>query len=160
MTNRTKPQTRTRLTDVAFCSCASLRKAARAVTQSFDAALAPVGLKATQFTVLATVERLGEAPLTRLAEALVMDRTTLTRNLKPLERAGWLRLSEGEDRRVRRIALTRRGRALLDRARPLWQAAQSRVVEGLGEQRWSGLFDGLAATVALTKGPQEGRVRE
>lgn len=159
MADKTNTRTRNRPDDVAFCSCANLRKAARAVTQSFDAALAPAGLKATQFTVLATVERLGEAPMTHLAEALVMDRTTLTRNLKPLERAGWLRLSEGEDRRVRRIALTRAGRALLNRARPLWQAAQGRVVEGLGEDRWSGLIDGLAATVALTRNPQGGRAR-
>ena len=70
-------------TDLAACACANLRKAARVVTQAYDKALKPTGLRATQFTVIATLATEGDAPLTRLAEALVMDRTTLTRNLKP-----------------------------------------------------------------------------
>ena len=74
--------------DVALCTCANLRKATRVITQAFDAALQPTGLKATQFTVLATLARQGDGPLTLLAESLVMDRTTLTRNLKPWSARG------------------------------------------------------------------------
>ena len=87
--------------NVAACTCANLRKATRVVTQVYDAALQPVGLKATQFTVLAVLAERGEAPLTRLAETLVMDRTTLTRNLKPLVREGFIRIEPGVDEAAR-----------------------------------------------------------
>ncbi len=96
--------------DVASCTCANMRKASRVVTQSFDAALRLAGLKATQFTLLATLSKRGDLPLTRLAEALVMDRTALTRNLKPLVGKGNVRADRHEDQRVRRISLTDAGK--------------------------------------------------
>jgi DNA-binding MarR family transcriptional regulator len=138
-------------TDVVDCTCANLRKAARVVTQAYDAALQPVGLKATQFTLLATLTRLGDAPLTRLADALVMDRTTLTRNLKPLVREGFIRIDQEEDQRVRKVSLTDSGRVVFDKALPRWQQAQSRMQKSLGQERWSGLLDGLAATVTVVR---------
>ena len=95
MSNQTPP---TKQTDVSICACANLRKATRAVTQVYDAALRPSGLKATQFTLLATLATLGDPPLTRLAEAMVKDRTTLTRNLKPLIAKGSVRVAEGDVR--------------------------------------------------------------
>ena len=139
--------------DVAACTCANLRKAARAVTQAYDSALQPSGLKATQFTMLATLDRRGGAPLTRLAEAMVMDRTTLTRNLKPLVRKGFVRIDHEEDQRVRRIGLTPAGREVLEAARPLWERAQSRIAEGLGRRRWSGLLGDLSATLEAVRNP-------
>lgn len=139
--------------DVAACTCANLRKAARVVTRAYDAALQPVGLKATQFTLLATLAEGGDAPLTRLAEAMVMDRTTLTRNLGPLERRGLIRIQPEEDQRVRRVTLTSAGRQLFEAARPHWDRVQSRLADGLGQDRWSGLLRDLAATVELTRAP-------
>ena len=105
--------------------------------------------EATQFTLLATLERQGELPLTQLAEALVMDRTTLTRNLKPLIARGLVQDSPEADRRVRRLSLTPAGRAVLAEALPLWQAIQSRFVAGVGRKGWSELLDSLAATLRV-----------
>ena len=122
------------------------------VTQVYDAALQPTGLRATQFTLLATLSKRGDLPLTRLAEALVMDRTTLTRNLKPLVDKGFVRIHQDEDQRVRRISLTDAGRNMLDEALPNWRKAQSRLVEDLGRERWSGFLDDLTETVALVQG--------
>ncbi|MFQ5776073.1 MAG: MarR family winged helix-turn-helix transcriptional regulator [Kiloniellaceae bacterium] len=137
--------------DLSACTCANLRKAARVVTQVYDAALQPTGLKATQFTVLAMLSKRGDLPLTRLAEALVMDRTTLTRNLKPLVGKGFVRIDQDEDQRVRRISLTGAGKDIFDEALPLWRKAQSRLVESLGRKRWSGFLDDLAETVNLVQ---------
>ena len=91
------------------CACFSLRKAARAVTQLYDDALKPARVLATQLPLLATSARLERATVTKLAEAMVMDRTTLTRNLRPLERDGLLRTEPGADRRVREVSLTKKG---------------------------------------------------
>ncbi|MFB3150664.1 MAG: MarR family winged helix-turn-helix transcriptional regulator [Alphaproteobacteria bacterium] len=136
---------------MAACTCANLRKAARVVTQAYDAALQPAGLKATQFTLLATLAERGDAPLTRLADALVMDRTTLTRNLKPLIRKGLIRIEHEEDQRVRKISLTEAGRRVFEDARGQWEQAQSWIVESLGQERWSGFLEDLMATVAVVR---------
>jgi len=138
--------------DLTACTCANLRGAARVVTQAYDAALLPSGLKATQFTLLATLAKRGSLPLTRLADALVMDRTTLTRNLKPLVGKGFVRVDRDADHRVRRISLTDAGRAALNEAIPHWRKAQTRLVKSLGRARWSGFLDDLAETVALAQG--------
>ena len=139
------------VTDVAACTCANLRKAARVVTQAYDAALQATGLKATQFTLLATLAERGDTPLTRLADALVMDRTTLTRNLKPLLRKGFIRIEHEEDQRVRKVSLTKAGRRVFEEAHPQWEQAQARIFEGLGQDRWSSFLDDLAATVTVVR---------
>ncbi len=138
--------------DLTACTCANLRKAARVVTQAYEAALQPTGLKATQFTLLATLSKRGDLPLTKLAEALVVDRTTLTRNLKPLVGKGFVGVGQDGDQRVRRISLTDAGKDILDEALPLWRKAQSRLVESLGRERWSGFLSDLTETVALVQG--------
>ncbi len=125
--------------DVAACTCAALRRATRAVTQQYDAALRPLGLTASQFTLLATLERTGDLPLTRLAEILAMERTTLSRNLRPLERRRLLRMVCARDRRIRKVRLTPEGVRLLEQARPLWRDAQSGLTRRLGRARWSRL---------------------
>ena len=100
----------TKLREVArACACANLRKAARAVTQLYDAALAPSGLKATQFTLLVTSRLSGEATINGLAERMAMDRTTLSRNLKPLVRDGLLEVSPGGDGRTRLVRISLEG---------------------------------------------------
>jgi DNA-binding MarR family transcriptional regulator len=125
------------------CTLLSIRQASRAVTQIYDASFAPVGLKGNQFTLLTAIARMGEPTITRLGEGLVTDRTTLTRNLAPLERAGLVRIQVGADRRSRIVTVTPRGSERLARAYPLWKRAQARVVKALGRSRWKGLLDHL-----------------
>jgi DNA-binding transcriptional ArsR family regulator len=93
------------------CACFNLRRAARAVTQLYDHTLAPSGLRATQVTLLVALAKAGPVPFTRLASALGMDRTTLTRNLAPLERDGFVTQSPGADRRVKLVRITDAGLA-------------------------------------------------
>ncbi len=133
----------------ANCTCFNLRKAARAVTQAYDEALKPIGLRATQLQLLAVIAAKGPAGMTELARTLVMDRTTLTRNLKPLLQQGLLEGVEAADQRQRPIAVTERGRDMLDQARPHWTRVQTRMVEGLGEERWSRLLRDLNESVRL-----------
>ena len=127
------------------CSCGNLRRASRAVTQLYDGVLQASGLKATQFTLLVAAAELKSAPISQMAEALVMDRTTLTRNLKPLVKDGLLTVEPGEDRRSRWIRLTPKGRRVLAEALPLWDRAQNRVIQGLGRARWQRLIGDLKA---------------
>ncbi len=131
----------------ANCTCFNLRKAARAVTRVYDEALKPSGLRATQFSLLGVVANRGPAGMTELAKALVMERTTLTRNLKPLMDQGFLQVVEGADRRQRPIAMTPRGQKALDRALPAWRRAQAKFADGLGRARWEDLLRGLDETV-------------
>ena len=101
---------------LADCTCLILRQAARAVTEMYDQALKPCGLGVTQFALLGAVARRGPAGVTELAKALAIDRTTLSRNLRPLVDRGLLQAVGSADRRQRRIALTSRGRDRLARA--------------------------------------------
>jgi DNA-binding MarR family transcriptional regulator len=130
------------------CACANLRKAARAVTQVFDEALGASGLRATQFTLLVTVRLAGEATVRELAEMMAMDRTTLSRNLKPLARDGLLEVRPGEDGRTRLARITPEGERAIGEAYPLWERAQKAVVGVLGEERYEALLGDVALTVA------------
>jgi len=108
------------------CSCLSLRQASRYLTQKYDEALAPAGIRITQYSVLAVLKRLGPSSVQRLADALVMDRSTLGHNLRPLEKSGLVALAvHPEDRRAKRLVLTSDGEAKLKEARPLWRKAQN-----------------------------------
>lgn len=132
---------------IELCAHANLRKAMRVVSQAYDAALKPSGLRATQFTLLAVVAASGEMPVTRLAETLVMERTTLTRNLKPLQAQGWLKIGRDADERVRLISITDAGRRVVADATPLWREAQARMKASIGRTRLSRLLDDLAVVV-------------
>ena len=116
------------------CACYNLRRTSRAVTQVFDAYFEPIGLKATQFTVLAALsyENKGRPTVTHLASALVLEQSSLSRNLAVLERQGLLVLEPGDDKRERIVQLTRAGRALLARGYPLWKQAQAAVAGAVG----------------------------
>ena len=107
------------------------------MSQFYDSVLAPCGLKSTQFAMLTEIDRRADAPPTirDLAEALVMDQSTIGQNLRPLEREGLIALVQDEaDRRSRRIKLTKVGRARLAAALPLWSAAQARFESGFGKR--------------------------
>lgn len=132
------------------CAVFNLRKAARAVTQRYEEIMKPSGLLPTQFTLLMAICALGPVTISRLAEALLMDRTTLTRNLKPLERDGLLEVMPGKDQRSREARLTEQGRRQLEQALPLWRQAQNRMRRAFGAKRLEGLLGDLTdiATVA------------
>lgn len=133
------------------CTCLNLRKASRVVTQLFDQVLQPSGILANQFTLLAALSVAESVSISRLAQELVMDRTTLTRNLKPLERDGLIRIEPGQDQRMRVVSLTPKGQAVLAQALPLWKQAQTKVIKQLGQDRWQSLLSHLSDTVSLLR---------
>jgi DNA-binding MarR family transcriptional regulator len=133
--------------ELATCTCFNLRQAARAVTQVFDEALKPAGLRATQFSLLAVLSKINSATITQLSQFMVMDRTTLTRNLKPLESLGWVQIVPGEDRRQRTVSLTSKGQETLAKALPFWKKAQTFAVDRLSPARWQRLIKDLGQTV-------------
>src|SRR5215831_7862920 len=121
------------------CVCTKVRAAARAVTNAYDEALRPSGLRATQFAVLAAVGADGAVSITALAQRLGMDRTTLSRNLGPLESAGLVKLGNEGWRRSRMLEITRKGRTQYDKAVPLWEKAQHALHRKLGDRSWAGV---------------------
>ncbi len=127
------------------CANFNLRRASRALGQVYDAALRPLGLKGTQFSLLTALALLGPVPLSELARELGMDRTSLTRNLRPLLREGYVRDDRGEDRRLRILELTDAGRRIYREALPLWEAAQGGIEERLGVERLTRLLADLTA---------------
>src|SRR5467141_5102698 len=119
------------------CVCNTLRMASRAVTQLYDDVLRPSGLRVTQFSILRTIARLGEANLRQLEDMLAIDQTTLTRSLNLLERDGVIERVPHPDRRIKAMALTSKGRKALEVARPLWAQAQAKVLRELGTSAWA-----------------------
>src|SRR5216683_4104399 len=96
-----------------ICNCLALRQAARRVTQLYDQALTPVGLRVTQYSLLTHIEQVGPIALNPLAEAMVMGRATIGHNVRPLEARGLVQLEVGEDRRSREVSITQAGRDML-----------------------------------------------
>jgi DNA-binding MarR family transcriptional regulator len=139
----------------AECAVVNLRKTARAVTRLFDEVLGPSGLRATQFSVLVAVALADPPTMTRIARALVMDPSTLTRDLRILERAGMVKTAGGTDRRTRFVALTPRGRERLAAALPLWEQAQHQVARSVGGARWREILHGLSAVQTLARDSKE-----
>jgi DNA-binding MarR family transcriptional regulator len=133
------------------CMCASLRRAARAVTQRYDEALRPAGIRLTQFTLLQVLSLTG--PLTQgvLGQQLAMDSTTLSRTLLPVEKAGWIRSRPGSDRRERYVEVTKAGLKTLSRVTPVWEAAQEELRRRLGEDGWAALGPMLTATTRAAR---------
>lgn len=128
----------TQLTPIAAtCACFHLRKASRAVTQLFAENMTSTGLQGTQFTILVAVAIAGSSAISDLAEGLAIDRTTLTRALKPLVKRGLVVVEPGKDRRIKVVSLTPEGYTVMSQAIPFWQEAQARVVENLGEEKWN-----------------------
>jgi len=136
------------------CLCANLRRTTRAVTHLYEEALRPLGLRATQFTILQVLERTGEITQGGLGELLAIDSTTLTRTLHIMRRNGWIAERPGEDRRERWLGLAKAGRAQLVRATPAWEKTQSRLAKKLGEGPWHTLFTltGELTSLATSQG--------
>jgi DNA-binding MarR family transcriptional regulator len=126
------------------CACSRLRRASRSITGAYDQALAPAGIRVTQFSVLRTIARIGTVSISVLADEMALDRSTLGRNLGPLQREGLVTLSEGDDLRERSVALTAKARRLLDKALPRWEQAQRRIEALLGKDDLERLYALLA----------------
>lgn len=130
------------------CNATAMRKASRRLSQLYDDALEPSGLRSTQFAILAELDRRSSDPPTMrvLADALVMDRSALGHNLRPLQRDKLIALDESsEDRRRRHVVMTPRGNAKFNEARPLWQSAQDRFAEVFGRAKAAELRTTLLA---------------
>jgi DNA-binding MarR family transcriptional regulator len=122
------------------CTCLAVRQAARHITQFYDQHLASAGLRTTQFSILAKLVRLGPMTINALADELVMDRTTLGRNILPLEREGLLTIAPGrEDRRSKELSVTPAGIDRLHAARKGWRKAQAEFATTFGVKRTAGL---------------------
>src|SRR5258708_93027 len=116
------------------CMCASLRRGSRGLTQLYEDALRPAGLRATQFTVLQALSLAGEVTQGELGQILAMDSTTLTRTLTIMGRSGWIAKRRGEDRREWRMRLSKAGKAQFKSALPHWEKAQTQVRHQLGDK--------------------------
>lgn len=116
----------------AECTNFKLRQLARRVSHLYDAELGGIGLKTTQYSLLAHVVNLSPVRPVDLAEAMAIDASTLTRNLKPLIEAGFIRVAEGADGRSHVLAITDAGRAKRNEGRRCWQAAQDQLAQLLG----------------------------
>lgn len=135
------------------CNCLALRQAARHVTQFYDQCLAPAGLRTTQLSILARLQRLGPLTINALARELVMDRTTLGRTMLPLERDGLITVgTDTSDRRSKVLQVTPAGLKRIRVAGKYWTEAQSRMEEAFGAERTTNLHNELVALAASDLG--------
>ena len=123
------------------CMCASFRRASRVLTQHYEKALRPLGLRSTQFTLLQALSLAGEVSQGALGEILALDSTTLTRTLAIMERQGWIASRSGEDRRERLLSLSKDGTAEYKRALPHWEKVQQELRAQFGNKRWNELLN-------------------
>jgi DNA-binding MarR family transcriptional regulator len=119
------------------CMCASFRRCSRALTQLYEKELRPLGLRATQLTILQVLSRAGEITQGKLGEFLAMDSTSLTRTLAIMIHRGWITERRGEDKRERWLRLNSAGESQLKRVEPLWEQVQSRLRRQLGTDNWN-----------------------
>jgi DNA-binding MarR family transcriptional regulator len=131
------------------CNCTALRKASRRISQLYDTALVPTGLKTTQRAILSEIGRSGPIAVGKLADALVMDSGALAHTLKPLERDGLVTVTiDPDDRRNRRVALTRQGRAKLVETDAFWARAQRGFETAFGRAESASLRDALRLLIS------------
>jgi len=131
------------------CACGRLRRAARALTQLYDDAMAPAGLRVTQFSLLRTLARDGALRISELAARQLLDRTALSRNLDPLLEMGHVEVVRGRDARTREVAISRKGTAALRAAEPYWMRAQKEVARRVGADKLEALITTLGELEAL-----------
>jgi DNA-binding MarR family transcriptional regulator len=123
---------KTHIGNESTCNCQSIRQAARQVTQLYDRHLSATGLRTSQLSILVALSRCGPQSIQELATSLVMDRTTLGRGIKPLERDGLIGIGEGADGRTKSLKLTAAGRKKVAQAIPHWKAAQTEFETAFG----------------------------
>ncbi len=131
------------------CNCAAIRQAARHVTRHYDQHMSQVGLRSSQFSVLTKLKRMGPLKINELAAAMGMDRTTLGRNVLPLEREGLVTIGKGtEDRRSKEVRLTKAGADKQRAGLKHWQAAQAAFEQSFGARRSAELRSLMGEVVA------------
>jgi len=134
------------------CAGINLRRVSQAITNYYDERLVDAcGLRITQITPLVVLYLGGPQPIHAIAERLGLDRTTLARNLKLLEKDGLIKVAPGHDQRTRIVELTRHGQSVLLKALPTWEDAQAHVVDGLGEARFQALLAQLGDVAKLAR---------
>ena len=131
--------------------CGNFRRTSRALTQLYEEAIRPLGLRATQLTILQALSRAGEVSQGQLGEMLAMDSTSLTRTLAIMRRQGWITERRGEDRRERWLRMSKGGEAQLRRVLPVWEKVQRRLRGQLGEQAWNNLLQLTYQVTGLVK---------
>jgi len=133
------------------CTGFNLKKATRVIQNLFDEAFKPVGLEGTQYTVLGHIFVHGPISLTKVAEIMHVDRTTLARNLSPLEKKGLVEIKPGSDRRAKIITVTDKGKGVLAKALPLWKKTQKKIKDTLGIDNWESMIANLSGLVSQIK---------
>jgi DNA-binding MarR family transcriptional regulator len=134
------------------CVCFNLRRVTRVVTQFYDAEMRRHGIRPTQGTILASLQARNSWNMAELSDWLGMERTTLVRNLRPLQRDGFVKAGGGGRGNRVELTITTKGRNQVEKLTPAWKAAQSAAVKTLGEKRWSAILSDLeTAALALNK---------
>jgi DNA-binding MarR family transcriptional regulator len=133
------------------CVCFNLRRVARVVTQFFDAEMRRQGIRSTQGTLLSALHSTGTSTMAELSEILGMERTTLLRNLRPLQRDGLVTVEGGGHGGFVELSLTAKGRKQIEKLTPAWESAQQTAVRVLGEERWSALLADLDKVASALK---------
>jgi len=131
------------------CVCFNLRRVTRVVTQFYDAEIRRQGIRPTQGTLLAALQAKESWSMAELSEFLGMDRTTLVRNLRPLQRDGLVQAAGGGHGRLVELSITNKGRKQTEKLAPAWKSAQSAAVKTLGEKRWSAILSDLKTVAAV-----------
>jgi DNA-binding MarR family transcriptional regulator len=140
-------------TDLA-CACATARQVARLLTQLYDGWLRGAGVEAPQFALLMTLEKQGATSQAALGRRYAIDKTTISRNLKLLERNGWVAASKAEDGRERRFTLTPAGRKRLAAARPKWKQAQEQLRSSMTASQWAAMFRTFTTVASAARAAQ------
>ena len=133
------------------CACFDLRRATRAVSRMYDDFLRDAGLNITQYSLLRVICREKELSISTLGRYMVMDRTSITRAVAPLERDGLIHSRPGADRRIRIVSVTSKGRKLVEDAAPKWREAQEALLETIGEDRWRAMSNVLRETTRMVR---------
>lgn len=127
-----------------ICVCANLRRKTRVVTQLYDKLLQPTGLKVTQYSMLVNILQQKVVSISRLGEILLLDQTTVTRNVNVLKQSGYVLVTKDkQDSRTKNISLTDQGIEKLDEARPIWQNIQEKIINDIGLEKYKDFYDTL-----------------
>ena len=149
-----RDHSKVRLSEASTCLNYNLRRTSRLVNHYYDQAVKPAGVRAGQFNLMVPVALRGAFSITELAALLGMERSALARNLKPLERKGWLTVTVGADRRTRIVHLTGKGERLLRKAYPPWERAQTELAAALTGRDLRNLLKALRAAADATRTPK------
>lgn len=139
-----------------ICVCANLRKKTRLVTQFYDKLLQPTGLKVTQYSMLANIDLQQAVSISRLGEILLLDQTTITRNINLLKRNGYVDLTrDPQDARAKVITLTDKGVEKLNEAAPIWQDVQERIINDIGLENYNDFYETLKTIQKIIQSYEE-----